>query len=142
MEIISKTYLSLSKSVCQNCGTINSVDGINAYSCGKDVYSLNPCDSNFFLDFDNTTYTAIDSRTHTATLKAGQYCQFCKGTYTQAKEETETIVFTKLLTENLVISVFTLQLIARTADIRKTNTRRQSLLYKAIMARLTENLIP
>ena len=89
MEIISKTYLSLSKSVCQNCGTINSVDGINAYSCGKDVYSLNPCDSNFFLDFDNTTYTAIDSRTHTATLKAGQYCQFCKGTYTQAKEETE-----------------------------------------------------
>ena len=28
------------KSVCQNCGTVNSVDGINAYSCGKDVYSL------------------------------------------------------------------------------------------------------
>ena len=52
----SKPYLSLSKSVCQTCGTINSVDGPGDYDFNKNVYCLNPCDHNFFLDFDNTTY--------------------------------------------------------------------------------------
>lgn len=75
------------KSVCQKCGTINSVDGLDSYSCGKNVYSLNPCDHNFFLDFDNTTYTPYDSKYHTTVLKKGQYCQFCKGTYARATHQ-------------------------------------------------------
>ena len=95
MEIISKTYLSLSKSVCQNCGTINSVDGINAYSCGKDVYSLNPCDSNFFLDFDNTTYTAIDSRSIRRRSKPGSIVNSVKAHIHRLKRKPKTIVFTK-----------------------------------------------
>ena len=77
------------KSVCQICGTINSVDGEGAYSFGKNVYSLNSCDHDFFLDFDNTTYTPYDSDYHTTVLKKGQYCQFCKGTLARATEKKE-----------------------------------------------------
>lgn len=83
------------KSVCQNCGTINSVDGLATYSCGKNVYGLNPCDSNFFQDFDNTTYIPYNSKYHITTLKAGQYCQFCKGTFARATEKQESHDFTE-----------------------------------------------
>ena len=48
------------KSVCQNCGTINAVDGIDSYAFSKNVYILNSCDHNFFMDFDNTTYMPYD----------------------------------------------------------------------------------
>lgn len=85
------------KSVCQNCGTINSADGINAYSCGKDVYSLNPCDSNFFLDFDNTSYTPYNIKTHTTAAKKGKYCQFCKGTYTRTTTKQENHDFAEII---------------------------------------------
>lgn len=85
------------KSVCQNCGTINSVDGINAYSCGKDVYSLNPCDSNFFLDFDSTEYTPYSSTKHKTSLKKGKYCQFCKGTRETAAIDYENHNFDEMI---------------------------------------------
>lgn len=78
------TSYHYTKSVCQNCGTINSVDGTGSYSFGKNIYGLNSCDHNFFLDFDNTTHTPYDSDYHTTILKAGQYCQFCKGTHARA----------------------------------------------------------
>ena len=81
------TGYHFTKSVCQNCGVINSVDGTGSYSFGKNVYTLNPCDHNFFLDFDNTTYTPYDSHYHTTVLKKGEYCQFCKGTYARATEQ-------------------------------------------------------
>ena len=77
------------KSVCQICGTINSVDGEGSYSFGRNVYGLNSCDHDFFLDFDNTTYTPYDSEYHTTTLKKGQYCQFCKGTKARATDKKE-----------------------------------------------------
>lgn len=74
------TGYHFTKSVCQTCGTINSVDGPGDYDFNKNVYCLNPCDHNFFLDFDNTTYEPYDEHYHNTTLKAGKYCQFCKGT--------------------------------------------------------------
>lgn len=77
------------KSVCQNCGIINTVDGLGSYSFKKNVYGLNPCDHNFFMDFDNTTYTPYNSKYHITTLKAGEYCQFCKGTHARATEKQE-----------------------------------------------------
>ena len=77
------------KSICQNCGTINSVDPADRYDHGKNVYILYSCDSNFFLDFDNTTYSYHDDETHTTVLKKGQYCQFCKGTYARATTQTD-----------------------------------------------------
>jgi hypothetical protein len=77
------------KSVCQNCGTINSVDGTDSYSFSKNVYGLNSCDKNFFQDFDNTTYTPYNSKYHTTILKKGQYCQFCRGTKANATEKNE-----------------------------------------------------
>lgn len=72
------------KSVCQNCGTINTVDGMDAYNFNRNVYSLNTCDQNFYLDFDNTSYEQYNKSSHIRTLKKGQYCQFCKGTFARA----------------------------------------------------------
>ncbi len=83
------TGYHFTKSVCQTCGTINSVDGKASYNYNKNVYGLNACDHNFFLDFDNTTYEPYSSTQHTSTLKSGQYCQFCKGTYAEAKSKRE-----------------------------------------------------
>ena len=60
------------KSVCQICGTLNTVDGEGSYSFGKNVYSLNPCDYNFFLDFDNTKHTLYDDEHHTTHAQKGQ----------------------------------------------------------------------
>ena len=85
------------KSVCEVCGTLNVVDGGSSYSFGKDVYSLNACDYNFFLDFDNTTYTPYDNENHTTTLKKGKYCQFCHGTYARAADKQEPHEITEIV---------------------------------------------
>ena len=85
----SYTTYHWTKSVCQTCGTINSVDGRDAYGFSRNVYGLNYCDHNFFLDFDNTTYTPYSESYHTTVLKAGRYCQFCKGTKARASEKRE-----------------------------------------------------
>ena len=85
----SYTTYHWTKSVCQTCGTINSVDGRDAYGFSRNVYGLNSCDHNFFLDFDNTTYTPYSESYHTTVLKAGRYCQFCKGTKAKASEKRE-----------------------------------------------------
>ena len=77
------------KSICQTCGTINSIDGEDAYNFNRNVYGLNSCDHNFFLDFDNTTYEPYSATKHTTTLKRGKYCQFCKGTQARASEKQE-----------------------------------------------------
>ena len=86
----SYTGYHFTKSVCQNCGTINSVDGTGAYNFNNNVYGLNSCDHNFFIDFDNTTYEQYNSHQHTTILKKGEYCQFCKGTYAKATRQKET----------------------------------------------------
>lgn len=85
------------KSVCQNCGTINAIDGTAAYNFNKNIYSLNSCDHNFFLDFDNTTYEPYNKSYHTTIYKAGKYCQFCKGTEARATEKREAHDFTELI---------------------------------------------
>lgn len=85
------------KSVCQNCGTINAIDGVDAYNFNRNVYSLNACDHNFFLDFDNTTYEPYNKSYHTTILKAGKYCQFCKGTEARASEKRESHNFSELI---------------------------------------------
>lgn len=77
------------KAICQICGTLNPSDGVNDYNFNRNVYSLNSCDYNFFLDFDNTTYTPYNENYHTTVLKAGKYCQFCKGTKARASEKRE-----------------------------------------------------
>ena len=77
------------KAICQICGTLNPSDGVNDYNFNRNVYSLNSCDYNFFLDFDNTTYTPYSESYHTTVLKAGRYCQFCKGTKARASEKRE-----------------------------------------------------
>lgn len=91
----SKPYLSLSKSICQTCGTINAIEGEGVYSFNKNVYGLNSCDHNFFLAFDNTTYEPYNTTKHTTTLKRGKYCQFCKGTQARATQSLENHHFTE-----------------------------------------------
>ena len=86
----SYTGYHYTKSVCQICGTINSVDGSGAYNFNNNVYGLNSCDHNFFIDFDNTAYEPYDEHQHTTTLKKGEYCQFCKGTFAKASIKKET----------------------------------------------------
>ena len=77
------------KAICQICGTLNPSDGPGAYCFNKNVYSLNPCDHSFYIDFDNTTYEPYDGHQHTTVLKKGEYCQFCKGTYARATTKKE-----------------------------------------------------
>ena len=77
------------KAICQICGTLNPSDGPGAYCFNKNVYSLNPCDHSFYIDFDNTTYESYDEHQHTTILKKGEYCQFCKGTYARATTKKE-----------------------------------------------------
>lgn len=77
------------KAICQICGTLNPSDGPGAYCFNKNVYSLNPCDHSFYIDFDNTTYSQYDEHQHTTLLKKGEYCQFCKGTYARATTKKE-----------------------------------------------------
>lgn len=91
------TTYHFTKSVCQTCGTINSIDGEGSYSFSRNVYGLNSCDHNFFLDFDNTTYEPYSSTKHTTTLKRGKYCQFCKGTQARATESLENHHFTETI---------------------------------------------
>ena len=81
------TGYHLTKTVCQNCGTINPLD--TEYSFNKNIYVLNPCNNSFFIDFDNTTYELYDEHQHTTVLKKGEYCQFCKGTYAKANIKKE-----------------------------------------------------
>lgn len=85
------------KSVCQICGTMNSIERDTHYNYNKNVYSLNSCAQNFFLDFDNTTYEPYSSTKHTTTLKRGKYCQFCKGTQARATESLENHHFTETI---------------------------------------------
>ena len=77
------------KSVCQTCGTINAIEGPGEYNFNNNVYGLNSCDHNFFLDFDNTTYEYFNDEYHITTLKRGEYCKFCKGTFARASEGEE-----------------------------------------------------
>ena len=67
------TGYHFTKSVCQVCGTFNAVNGEDAYDFNRNVYGLYSCDHNFYLDFDNTTYTPYNETYHTTTLKKGQY---------------------------------------------------------------------
>ena len=93
----SYTTYHWTKSICQNCGTINSVNGVHEYGFSRNVYELNSCDHNFFLDFDNTTYTPYNDTYHTTVLKAGRYCQFCKGTKAKAASQREYHDFTETI---------------------------------------------
>lgn len=94
------------KSVCQTCGTINAVDGPGAYNFNNNVYALNSCDHNFFLDFDATTYESYDDDSHLTTLKRGQYCKFCKGTFARAASGPEDHRFIKTVDGQLGNSRF------------------------------------
>ena len=109
----SKDYLSLSKSVCQTCGTINAIEGPGYYSFNKNVYGLNSCNHNFFLDFDNTAYEFYSETYHTSILKKGEYCKFCKGTFARATEKRELHSFTESIDGQLGNSRF---YVAETCD--------------------------
>ncbi|PWM68360.1 MAG: hypothetical protein DBX61_03660 [Clostridiales bacterium] len=89
------TGYHFTKSVCQTCGTINSIEGPGDYSFNNNIYTLNSCDHNFFLDFDATTYEPYDESRHLTTLKRGEYCKFCKGTFARASRGLESHDFTE-----------------------------------------------
>ena len=100
------TGYHFTKSVCQTCGTLNSIEGPDIYSFNKNVYSLYSCDNNFFVDFDNTEYIPYNDDYHTTILKKGKYCQFCKGTQARASESQERHNFTETVDAQLGNSRF------------------------------------
>ena len=63
----SYTGYHWTKSVCQNCGTINTVDGYDAYNFNNNVYGLNACDHSFFVSFDATTHVPYNDQNHHTT---------------------------------------------------------------------------
>ena len=77
------------KAVCQTCGTINSGSGETEYGFNNNVYGLYSCDHNFFLEFDSSTYEPYSEDYHLTTLKRGEYCKFCKGTFARASQGLE-----------------------------------------------------
>jgi len=83
------------KAVCQTCGTINTVSGPDVYSFNNNVYGLYSCDHNFFVDFDSSTYEPYSEEYHLTTLKRGEYCKFCKGTFARASQGLEYHDFTE-----------------------------------------------
>lgn len=89
------TGYQYTKSVCQVCGTMNSIEGPDIYNFNKNVYALYSCDHNFFIDFDNTAYAPYNDTYHTTALKKGEYCKFCKGTFARASEKRELHDFTE-----------------------------------------------
>ena len=89
------TGYHFTKVVCQTCGTINSGDGPTDYNFNNNVYSLNSYDHNFFLYFDATTYEPYYESRHLTTLKRGEYCKFCKGTFARASRGLESHDFTE-----------------------------------------------
>ena len=101
------------KSICQTCGTMNSIEGEGLYNYNKNVYSLNSCDHSFFLDFDSTVHEPLNENYHTTTLKKGEYCQFCKGTFAQATTKQEPHDFTETVDAQLGNSRF---YVAETCD--------------------------
>lgn len=97
------------KSICGNCGIMNTVDGQTGYNYNKNVYTLNGCDHSFFLEFDNTTYEEFDEHQHTTILKKGEYCQFCKGTFARAISKKEQHSLEKTLDAQLSNNRFYIQ---------------------------------
>lgn len=83
------TGYHFTKSVCNTCGTINAGEGFLDYAFNNNVYTLYSCDHNFFLDFDSSTYEPHNDVYHVTTLKRGEYCKFCRGTYARATQGLE-----------------------------------------------------
>lgn len=69
------------KSMCDNCGTMNGNGGINSYGFNKNVYWLYDCATEFYEKTPEVvTYEEADATYHTKHYKVGEYCCFCFGT--------------------------------------------------------------
>ena len=69
------------KSMCENCGTVNSNASISEYGFGKNVYYLYDCAAGFSEELDEVErYAYADDTYHTKTVDGGHYCEFCFGT--------------------------------------------------------------
>ncbi|MCI8283823.1 MAG: S-layer homology domain-containing protein [Firmicutes bacterium] len=79
--MISKLYLSLSKVVCNSCGTINSNTYKSDYAYNRNIFWLYNCAEEFKHDLEDIVlYKYIDNDYHEKSIKSGKYCMFCFGT--------------------------------------------------------------
>ena len=77
----SYTGCHWTKTVCENCGEINSNMAPSNYGHGKNVYWLYDCDASFMETLPETvSYEYVDSGHHMKTTEGGTYCCFCYGT--------------------------------------------------------------
>ena len=70
------------KSICENCGHINSNQGKSDYCYGNNVYVLYDCAAEFMEELPETvTIEYADDTYHKVTRTHGDYCVFCYGTH-------------------------------------------------------------
>ncbi len=67
------------KTVCNECGTINSQNGTNYYSFDKNIYELHQCDKEKYQEFIQYSYTPYNNQKHKKLINQGQYCMCCNG---------------------------------------------------------------
>ena len=80
-----------SKTMCLNCGRINTNTNTTDYEYLKDVYTLYDCASSFEQQAipEETQWEYLDSEHHIKTVTSGTYCGFCFGTNKQTNTVTE-----------------------------------------------------
>lgn len=69
------------KSMCDNCGTLNSNGGTDGYGFDRNVYNLYDCAAEFMQNLsESVSVEYVDGTYHKVTTTGGEYCVFCFGT--------------------------------------------------------------
>lgn len=86
------------KSVCSECGSINSNTSSNKYAYGRNVYTLYDCAEAFMKPLEEKTTCTYESSTHhRVTETSGSYCGFCYGTVRSENSRLEEHEFGKTI---------------------------------------------
>ena len=76
------------KSVCSNCGGMNTNNDYNLYGYGLNIYYLYDCSQKFMKPLDTKTeYESRGGEYHTVKTDSGNYCAFCHGTVHNPQEK-------------------------------------------------------
>lgn len=84
------------KSVCSNCGSINTNCAPDLYAHGNNVYVLYDCAQNFTLQLQpKKTYEYKGLESHLVKEDSGEYCGLCYGTTKKHQEHLEAHTFVR-----------------------------------------------
>ncbi|MBR2736234.1 MAG: S-layer homology domain-containing protein [Firmicutes bacterium] len=84
------------KSVCNECGSLNSNTSSDKYAYGRNVYTLYDCAEEFMKPLEEKRICTYESSTHhRITESSGSYCGFCYGTVKSESSRLEEHKFRK-----------------------------------------------